>query len=122
MVTTSKDTLAVLALAGGCPECGQPTLFNGVISFAPRCPACGLDFTAFNVGDGPAAFLIMIVGAIVTIGAVWLEVTAKPPFWVHILIWLPVTSALVIGLLRVTKAALLIVEYRRSAHEGRKVD
>ena len=28
----------------------------------PRCRACGLDFAAFNVGDGPAAFLILIVG------------------------------------------------------------
>ncbi len=93
-----------------------------MITFAARCPACGLDIAAFNVGDGPAAFLIMIVGAIVTIGAVWLQLAVEPPFWVHIMIWLPVTAALVIGLLRVAKAALLIVEYRRSAHEGRKVD
>lgn len=64
----------------------------------------------------------MIVGALVTIGAVWLQLAVEPPFWVHILIWLPVTAALVVGLLRIAKATLLIIEYRRSAHEGRKVD
>lgn len=83
---------------------------------------CGLDFEQFNVGDGPAAFLIMIVGAIVTIGAVSLELSATPPFWVHILIWVPVTAALVVGLLRIAKAALLILEYRNRAREGRLVE
>ena len=57
------------ALQGLCPRCGTKTLFAGLASFAPRCRACGLDFAAFNVGDGPAAFLIFIVGGIVDIAA-----------------------------------------------------
>jgi uncharacterized protein (DUF983 family) len=81
-----------------------------------------LDFNQFNVGDGPAAFLIMIVGAIVTIGAVSLQLSTEPPFWVHILIWIPVTAALVIGLLRVAKGALLVLEYRNRAREGKLVE
>jgi uncharacterized protein (DUF983 family) len=80
-----------------------------------------LDFSQFNVGDGPAAFLIMIVGAIITIGAVMLELSAEPPFWVHILIWVPLTAALVVGLLRLAKGALLVLEYRNRAREGRIV-
>jgi uncharacterized protein (DUF983 family) len=81
-----------------------------------------LDFSQFNVGDGPAAFLIMIVGAIVIIGAVSLQLSAEPPFWVHILIWVPVTAALVTGLLRVAKGALLVLEYRNRAREGKLVE
>jgi uncharacterized protein (DUF983 family) len=107
------------ALGGLCPRCGARTLFSGWVRFAPVCPACQLDFSQFNVGDGPAAFLIMIVGAIVTIGAVTLQLSAEPPFWVHILVWVPITLALVIGLLRVAKAALLHLEYRNRAREGR---
>jgi uncharacterized protein (DUF983 family) len=79
---------------------------------------CKLDFSQFNVGDGPAAFLIMIVGALVTIGAVTLQLKAEPPFWVHILIWVPLTAALVIGLLRIAKGALLVLEYKNRAKEG----
>jgi uncharacterized protein (DUF983 family) len=81
-----------------------------------------LDFSQFNVGDGPAAFLIMIVGAIVTIGAVSLQLSIEPPFWVHIVIWVPVTAALVIGLLRIAKGALLVLEYRNRAREGKLVE
>ena len=53
------------ALRGLCPRCGDATLFAGLATFAPNCRACGLDFAAFNVGDGPAAFLIFIVGGLV---------------------------------------------------------
>jgi uncharacterized protein (DUF983 family) len=80
-----------------------------------------LDFTQFNVGDGPAAFLILIVGALITIGAVWLELAVSPPFWVHILIWLPLTLALVLGLLRLAKGTLLVLEFRNRAREGRLI-
>ncbi len=101
------------AIKGQCPKCGATTLFNGLIRFAPKCRACGLDFGAFNVGDGPAAFLTLIIGALVVIGAVSLQLSVEPPFWVHILIWPAVTLALVVGGLRVGKAALLQSEYRK---------
>jgi len=110
---------AQAAFGGLCPRCGAKSLYAGMLRFAPRCPACDLDFAAFNVGDGPAAFLILIVGAIVTIGAVWLQLAMEPPFWVHILIWVPVAAALTIGMLRVAKAALLKLEYKNAAREGR---
>ena len=118
-VSVPTDNIAVLAVKGCCPQCGARTLFDGMILFAPKCRACGLDFSAFNVGDGPAAFLTLIVGALVVIGAVSLELAAGPPFWVHLLIWPPVTLGLVIGGLRIGKAALLISEYRNAAREGK---
>jgi uncharacterized protein (DUF983 family) len=108
-----------VALKGCCPQCGAPTLFAGTLRFADRCPACGLDYTSFNVGDGAAAFLILAIGALITGLAVWLELAASPPFWVHILLWVPLTIVSVVGSLRVTKAALLSLEYRNAAREGR---
>ena len=107
------------AIGGKCPRCGAKTLFDGPVKFAAQCPACGLDYAAFNVGDGPAAFLTLIVGAIVVLGAVSLELGAHPPFWVHILIWPLVTLGLVVGGLRVAKGALLASEYRNAAREGK---
>lgn len=94
-------------------------MFRNIVAFAPSCGKCGLDYSSFNVGDGPAAFLTLIVGAIVVFGAVMLELIAEPPFWVHLLIWPVVTLVLVVGLLRVAKAALLASEYRNAAREGR---
>ena len=109
-------------LLGLCPRCGAKTLFKGLAAFAPRCRACGLDYGAFNVGDGPAAFLVLIVGALVTGLAIAVELGASPPFWVHILLWVPLTALLVIGSLRVAKGVLLALEYAHRAREGQIVD
>lgn len=109
------------AAAGGCPRCGAKTLFSGWVRFAPKCRGCGLDFDSFNVGDGPAAFLILIVGTIVVVAALVLDAMAEPPWWVH-LVWIPITAALTIGGLRVAKAWLIRQEYRHRAREGRIVD
>ncbi|HEX6374184.1 MAG TPA: DUF983 domain-containing protein [Allosphingosinicella sp.] len=110
---------AAVALRGLCPRCAATTLYRGLAGFAPKCRACGLDFAGFNVGDGPAAFLILIIGALVTGFAIWLELAAEPPWWVHVLLWVPVTTMAVIGSLRFAKGLLLALEYRHSAREGR---
>lgn len=108
-----------VALRGLCPRCGAKTLFAGIATFAPKCRACGLDFAGFNVGDGPAAFLIFIVGGLVTALAIALELSTEPPFWVHVILWAPLTAILTIGLLRIGKALLLALEYKNRAREGR---
>lgn len=114
----SSPAIHEVALKGLCPRCGRPLLFAGWVQFANRCSACGLDFTRFNVGDGPAAFLTLILGALVVAGAITLELTLHPPLWLHMLIWIPVTAAGVIWSLRVAKAALLAAEYRAFVREG----
>ena len=113
---------AVAAIRGICPRCGNAPLFRGLASFEPKCRSCALDFAGFNVGDGPAAFLIFIVGGIIVGLAIWVELRFEPPFWVHILLWVPLAAALTIGLLRLAKGLLLALEYRRGAREGRLRD
>ena len=114
----AEPELLAIVLKGQCPRCGAPGLLAGWVRFASRCRGCGLDFDSFNVGDGPAAFLILIVGALVTIGALVLDAAAEPRWYVHLL-WVPVAAALTIGGLRIGKAWLLAQEYRHRAREGR---
>ena len=109
------------ALAGDCPRCGAHTLFAGWVRFADRCSNCGLNFDSFNVGDGPAAFLIFIVGTITVVSALIVDGALSPPWWVH-LVWIPVAGALTIGGLRLSKAWLLAQEYKHRAREGRIVE
>jgi uncharacterized protein (DUF983 family) len=96
-------------------------LFAGWVSFAGKCRCCSLDISSFNVGDGPAAFLIFIVGAITVVSALVVDGAFSPPWWVH-LVWIPVAAALTIGGLRVSKAWLLAQEYKHRAREGRIVE
>lgn len=113
-----QPEFAQAALFGLCPKCGSRTLFEGLAQFTDRCCVCGLDISRFNVGDGPAAFLTLIIGALVVGLALWLEISLAPPLWVHALIWVPVTTGAVLLGLRVAKAALLIAEYRNNAREA----
>jgi uncharacterized protein (DUF983 family) len=107
-----------VALSGLCPQCGAKTLFAGPARFAENCQKCGLDFSVFNVGDGPAALLTLVIGALVIVLAMIVDVAFKPPFWVQALIWVPVTIILTIWSLRMAKAALLAAEYRNKAGEA----
>ena len=116
----AQPSLAQVALTGCCPRCGKAPVFQRLIVFLPRCPACGLDMAQFNVGDGAASFLILIVGAIVTGLAMWLELTRSPPWYVHVMLWLPLTLMLSLGLMRLVKGVLLALEFRHEAREGRQ--
>ena len=118
----SAPSPAASAIKGLCPRCGAATLFVGPVAFAERCRACGLDYSSFNVGDGPAAFLTLIVGALVMAVAVTLQLTFAPPLWLQMAIWIPVTALLVVGSLRLAKGALIVLEYRNAAREGRIAD
>lgn len=111
-----------VGLHGLCPRCGAKTLFAGVAGFAPACRACGLSFASFNVGDGPAAFLTLGVGALVTVLAITLELSVQPPFWLHLILWIPITALAVLVSLRVAKGMLIALEYRNAAREGRIVE
>ena len=64
----------------------------------------------------------MVIGALIIVFALLLDSAVRPPFWVHVIIWVPVTAALTVVTLRMAKAALLAAEYRNKAHEAGKDD
>ena len=101
-----------------CPRCGKGQLYRGFLSLRDRCPACGLDYSKADTGDGPAVFIILIVGAIVVLCAVLTEIWYTPPYWVHALLWPPLILALSLGLLRPAKALMIALQFRHQASEG----
>jgi uncharacterized protein (DUF983 family) len=110
------------ALLGRCPRCGWGALFDGYLKIAPCCALCGLDYAALDAGDGPAVFVILIVGAIAAGGALFVEFTFHPPYWVHAVLWLPLVLILSVTLLRLIKSLLLVLQYRHQAREGRLIE
>lgn len=120
--TEGQPSILRAALFGLCPRCGRKTLFAGLGRFADTCSQCKLDYSSFNVGDGPAALLTMVIGALIIVLALMLDSAVRPPFWVHVIIWVPVTAALTVVTLRMAKAGLLAAEYRNRAREAGKED
>ena len=110
------------SLLGRCPRCGQGRLFSGYLSLSRNCSACSLDFSTFDVGDGAAALVILVVGAIVCGSALWVEFTFQPPLWVHAVLWAPAIAILTFSILRIVKSALLVLQDRHRAGEGRVAD
>lgn len=121
-IKEGQPGIAKAALFGLCPQCGAKTLFVGSARFSDKCGICGLDYSRFNVGDGPAALLTMFIGALIIVLAILTDIALHPPFWVHVIIWVPVTAALTLISLRVAKGALLAAEYRNRAHEAGRGD
>jgi len=106
-------------MLGRCPRCGKGRLFVGFLTVEPRCRACGLDFAFADSGDGPAVFIIMIVGFLIVGLALLVEVWWSPPLWLHLIIWTPLVLGLTIGLLRPLKGVMIALQYQHKAAEGR---
>lgn len=107
------------AARGRCPRCGEGKLFDGFLKLKPRCQNCGLDYAFADAGDGPAVFVILVIGVVIVGSALWLEVTVSPPFWVHLVLWLPLTILLCLPLMRYLKGLMIGLQYRNKAAEGR---
>ncbi len=105
-------TPLVAALTCRCPRCGKGKVLQGLLTVAPRCAVCDLDLHAEDVGDGPAAFVILILGALIVFAAAMVELKASPPFWVHLVLWPPIALAGTILLQRRLKAWLIAMQYR----------
>jgi uncharacterized protein (DUF983 family) len=106
-------------LLGRCPRCGEGPLFRGFLTVRPACEACGLDYGFADSGDGPAVFIMFIAGFLVVGGALWVEIAYEPRWWIHALIWPPVTALLCLGLLRPLKGLMIALQYHHKAEEGR---
>ena len=125
MSAEASPTLTESALRGiacRCPRCGKGKLYAGFIDLRPRCEACGLDYAFIDAGDGPAIFIIMIAGAIVVASALIVEVKYQPPFWLHALLWLPLTAVVTLLPLRSMKSLLIALQYHHKAAPGRLID
>jgi uncharacterized protein (DUF983 family) len=106
-------------LKGHCPRCGEGRLFSGFLTVGKRCGNCGLDYSFADAGDGPAVFVILLIGFLVVGLALWMEVSYGPPLWLHMLLWIPLTVVSSLVALRLIKGVLITLQYRNKAAEGR---
>jgi uncharacterized protein (DUF983 family) len=106
----AKPGLAVAmlrGLTGRCPCCGRGRLFTGWLRQVPQCASCLAPVGAVRADDAPPYFVIFITAHLVigtqVLADAWLalSVTAEAA------IFLPLTLALCLGLLRPVKGATI---------------
>ena len=94
-------------------------MFAGFLTIAPSCNVCELDYSFADAGDGPAFFVMSIVGFPIVFLALLVEVRFVPPLWVHMILWLPVSVLLCLVFLRPCKGVLFALQYKHAAEEAR---
>jgi uncharacterized protein (DUF983 family) len=106
----AKPGLAVAVLrglAGRCPCCGRGRLFRGWLGQVPNCTSCLAPVGRVRADDAPPYFVIFITAHLVigtqVLADAWLALSVAA----EAAIFLPLTLALCLGLLRPVKGATI---------------
>src|SRR5262245_21460590 len=97
--------LIKLGLSCKCPRCRQGNLAQPglTVSLQDKCASCGLDLSKNDSADGPAVFLIFILGFLLVPIALIVDALFTLPLWLHVAIWTPIALGLTLGSLRPLK-------------------
>jgi uncharacterized protein (DUF983 family) len=103
-----------LALRCRCPRCGEGRLYRSLynLNLNDRCPNCGLNLADNDSADGPAVFLIFILGFLLVPAAVLLDWAFSPPLWLHAILWGLLALMVTVGALKPLKSLVLLIQYR----------
>jgi uncharacterized protein (DUF983 family) len=90
-------------LLGRCPACGKSHLFNGFLRVVTACTNCGAPLGLARADDAPPYITILITGHVIVPLLFMVDRMGEPPIWVMSAIFLPLTLAVSLGLLRPIK-------------------
>ena len=93
-----------------------------MLSFADGCTICGADFRDEDAGDGPAIFVIFIVGIFIVPMALGFHMILDPPFFVTFAIWGTIIILVSLWLLRLLRGLMFNIAWQRHAREVRLQD
>lgn len=102
-----------------CPRCGKGPVLKGYLTIRDECPECGLSYSFADPADGPAFFVMSVVGIVGMILFMLFEFNAHPPIWVHFVLTFPLIGAMCLGILRPFKGWMISEQYRHKAVEAR---
>lgn len=110
--TKGQGGLTRAALFGLCPRCGARTLWDAPAGFAPSCRGCGLAFADYEPRGRGLYFVLLPLTFLLIAGALKLDDLLRPPLWLMLAVIVVVVPGVIIGGMRLMKAALLIARLR----------
>jgi uncharacterized protein (DUF983 family) len=99
-----------------CPACGQGPVFAAYLKVRDACPVCGTELHHHRADDAPPYFTMVIVGHIVIAAVLAAERMYAPPTWLHLALWLQLTTALSLYLLPIVKGGLVGLQWALRMH------
>ncbi len=108
-----------------CPRCQTGSLYKPGflnLSLKDKCDDCGLDYRESDSADGPAVFLIFILGFTLVPLALWVEFTFTPPLWLHAILWGVLALVLTLGSLRPLTAYVMGLQWKYRATSWEDTD
>jgi uncharacterized protein (DUF983 family) len=106
----------VRGLLGRCPCCGKGRMFGAFLKVKDHCEVCGEELHHHRADDFPAYVVILIVGHLLVPAVLSVETNFSPPYWVHLVLWLPPTLILTLGLLQPVKGAIVALQWHMGMH------
>ncbi|MBI1300744.1 MAG: DUF983 domain-containing protein [Alphaproteobacteria bacterium] len=89
-------------------------MFRGgfTIELRAHCEKCGLDFTKNDSADGPAVFLIFILGFSMVPIALVLDSIYEISLLAHAILWTIIALILTVGSLKPLKSYIIALQYK----------
>ncbi|MBL6854721.1 MAG: DUF983 domain-containing protein [Alphaproteobacteria bacterium] len=103
----------VRGLMGRCPKCGEGKMFRAFLKVADNCPVCGEELHHHRADDFPAYLVVVIVGHVIVAALLTSEIVFAPPFWLDILIWIPLTLLMAILLIQPMKGMVVAWQWQQ---------
>jgi len=105
-----------------CPHCGEAPVFSAYLRLRASCGACGADFRTADAGDGPAVFVILVVGALAAPLVVLLQFVLHWPAWSALGVPMMMAVGLSLALLPIFKATLFALQWAHKARQALNAD
>jgi uncharacterized protein (DUF983 family) len=99
-----------------CPSCGQGALFQGYLTLAPACPACGEDLSHARADDGPAYLAILVTAKVMGTLQLFTFQLWQPAPWVLAVTFSLGVVAMALYLLPRFKGLIVGVQWAKRMH------
>lgn len=108
-VQTMKDSWA-----GLCPKCKKSSIYKPgfTLNLKEKCEKCALDLSKNDCADGPAVFMIFVLGFALVPIALFVDHLFHWPLWLHAIMWGILALACTVGMLRPIKAYMISLQYK----------
>ena len=93
-------------------------MFRRWLKVQDRCPHCGLDYDFAAPDDGPAFFSLCFIAFPLLFLVVWFEVALNPPWWMHLIVSVPLMIIPCLAALQPIKGWLVASQFVNRAQEA----